>query len=80
MRNSQGDFSLGRLFRARVIAGLGRFKRDKTGSATIEAVLWLPLFFAAFGLMTDAAMVFNGHSRVMRVIQDANRNLWGLHT
>ncbi len=75
MRNSQGDFSLGRLFRARVIAGLGRFKRDKTGSATIEAVLWLPLFFAAFGLMTDAAMVFNGHSRVMRVIHDANRNL-----
>ncbi len=38
-------------------------------------MLWLPLFFAAFGLMTDAAMVFNGHSRVMRVIQDANRNL-----
>jgi len=54
---------------------LRRFRSDTQGSATIEVVLWLPLFFAAFGLMTDAAMVFNGHSRVMRVIQDANRNL-----
>jgi Flp pilus assembly protein TadG len=45
------------------------------GSATVETVLWLPLFFAAFGLMTDAAMVFNGHSRVTRILQDANRNL-----
>jgi hypothetical protein len=25
--------------------------------------------------MTDAAMVFNGHSRVTRILQDANRNL-----
>ncbi len=52
-----------------------RFTAETRGSATIEAVLWLPLFFALFGLMTDAAMVFNGHSRVMRVVQDANRNL-----
>ncbi len=52
-----------------------RFQKDTRGSATVEAVLWLPLFFAAFGLMTDAAMVFNGHSRVLRVVQDANRNL-----
>ena len=51
------------------------FFRRQDGSATVESVLWLPLFFAAFGLMTDAAMVFNGHSRVMRIIQDANRNL-----
>ena len=25
--------------------------------------------------MVDVAMVFNGHSRVMRIVQDANRNL-----
>ena len=49
--------------------------RREDGSATVETVLWLPLFFAAFGLMTDAAMVFNGHSRVTRILQDANRNL-----
>ena len=52
-----------------------RFGKDQTGTASVESVLWLPLFFAAFGLMTDAAMIFNGHSRVTRVVQDANRNL-----
>lgn len=51
------------------------FGRDSEGSATIESVLWLPLFLAAFALMTDVAMIFNGHSRVLRVVQDANRNL-----
>ena len=25
--------------------------------------------------MVDASMIFNGHSRVMRVVQDGNRNL-----
>lgn len=51
------------------------FARKQDGTATVETVLWLPLFFLAFGLMTDAAMIFNGHSRVTRVVQDANRNL-----
>lgn len=55
--------------------GLRRFIKNDNGTATVEAVLWLPLFFALFGLMTDAAMVFNGHSRVLRIVQDANRNL-----
>ena len=53
---------------------VAKFARDSKGSATVETVLWLPLFFLAFGLMTDVAMIFNGHSQVMRVVQDANRN------
>ncbi|NKW71555.1 hypothetical protein HGD85_00895 [Rhodobacteraceae bacterium R_SAG10] len=52
-----------------------RFAGETHGTATIEAVLMLPLFFAFFALMVDVAMVFNGHSRVMRIVQDANRNL-----
>lgn len=55
--------------------GLRRFYKKDDGTATVEAVLWLPIFFALFGLMTDAAMIFNGHSRVLRIVQDANRNL-----
>ncbi|MBV1902844.1 MAG: pilus assembly protein [Marinosulfonomonas sp.] len=51
------------------------FSKENQGSATIESVLWLPMFLAAFALMTDVAMIFNGHSRVLRVVQDANRNL-----
>ena len=52
-----------------------RFLKDDKGSSTIEAVLWLPIFFALFGLMADTAMIFNGYSRVLRVIQDGNRNM-----
>ena len=58
-----------------VLLRVTKFRSETKGSATVEAVLWLPLFFAVFGLMTNVAMIFNGHSRVMRVVQDANRNL-----
>ncbi|MBV1869085.1 MAG: pilus assembly protein [Marinosulfonomonas sp.] len=51
------------------------FSKENDGSATVESVLWIPMFMAAFALMTDVSMIFNGHSRVLRVVQDANRNL-----
>ena len=52
-----------------------RFLRRQDGTATVEAVLWFPIFIAVFGLMVDAAMIFHGQSKVLRVVQDANRNL-----
>jgi len=52
-----------------------RFLRREEGTATVEAVLWFPIFIAVFGLMVDAAMIFHGQSKVLRVVQDANRNL-----
>lgn len=52
----------------------GRFRRDESGTATVEAVLWLPIFLILFGLMIDVGMIFNGQSKVLRVVQDANRN------
>ncbi len=45
------------------------------GAATVEAVIWLPAFFAVFALITDASTIFGRESQVLRVIQDANRNL-----
>lgn len=51
------------------------FLRREDGTATVEAVLWFPIFIAVFGLMVDAAMIFHGQSKVLRVVQDANRNL-----
>lgn len=54
---------------------LRQFFKDTQGTASIESVLWLPVFFAFFSLMVDASMIFNGHSRIMRVVQDGNRNL-----
>lgn len=52
---------------------LSRFVRRDDGVATIETVLWFPFLIALFGLMFDATMVFNTQARIMRVIQDGNR-------
>ena len=49
------------------------FLREEDGAATIEAVLWLPVFFFIVGLGTDVTMIFHAHSRVLRVVQDVNR-------
>lgn len=51
-----------------------KFLRREDGTATVEAVLWFPIFIAVFGLMVDAAMIFHGQAKVLRVIQDGNRN------
>ena len=48
---------------------------DTHGAATIEAVIWLPVFFFIFALIADTSMIFGSESQVLRVIQDANRNL-----
>ncbi len=50
-----------------------RFLRRDDGATTIEAVLWFPFLMAVFGLMLDVAMIFHGQAKVLRVVQDANR-------
>lgn len=50
-----------------------RFWRRDDGTATVETVLWFPLFIAVFGLMLDVAMIFHGQAKVLRVVQDGNR-------
>lgn len=50
------------------------FKHCENGTATAEAVLWLPLFLGAFMLIVDVSMIFNGQTSALRVVQDANRN------
>lgn len=52
-----------------------RFLRKEDGAATIEAVLWLPFFIMLFGLLADVSMVFYNQSRLLRIVQDANRNM-----
>ncbi len=53
----------------------GKFGRCQSGTATVESVLWFPIFIVVFGLMVDASMIFNGQAKVLRVVQDANRNM-----
>jgi Flp pilus assembly protein TadG len=61
-----------RKFMSTPVAG---FRRKEDGTATVEAVLWFPIFIAVFGLMVDSAMIFHGQSKALRVVQDANRKL-----
>jgi len=54
-------------------AAKGYLLRDERGSATIETVLWLPIFILFFALIVDASMVFNAQANLTRIVQDANR-------
>ena len=58
----------------RLVRGCKKFLRRDNGAATIEVILWLPFFLALFSLMVDISMIFNNQSRIMRIIQDGNRN------
>jgi Flp pilus assembly protein TadG len=58
-----------------VLRPLNRFRSNEDGAATIEAVLWLPFFFMLFGALADVSMVFFNQSRLLRIVQDANRTM-----
>lgn len=51
----------------------GEFSRDESGSATIEAVMWLPVVMAAVIFMADAAMILMNKARIMRLLHEGNR-------
>lgn len=57
------------------LSRLARFGRDDRGNATIESLMWMPIFLAAFVLVVDVSMIFNGQTMVLRTVQDANRNM-----
>jgi Flp pilus assembly protein TadG len=59
----------------RFVGYFKRFRRDERGSATIEAVLWLPLFVIFFVMIADVSLVFFRQTEVLRVVQDGNRAL-----
>jgi Flp pilus assembly protein TadG len=55
---------------------LSFFRRNQAGgAATVEAVLWLPAFAILLALIADAASVYGGQARALRVVQDANRSM-----
>lgn len=49
------------------------FVREEWGSVTFEAVLWVPMFAFLLWLLTETAMIFGGETRILHVVQDANR-------
>ena len=50
-----------------------RFKKDETGSVTIEFVLWLPLLMGLFLIATDATVAFMRQSQMWQVSRDTAR-------
>jgi Flp pilus assembly protein TadG len=52
---------------------LKRFKEDERGTATIESLLWMPIFFYLFILITDVSFIFYGKAQALRIVQDGNR-------
>ncbi len=53
--------------------GWARFWRCESGSQTIEAVIWVPIFAFLLAFTMNVALVFFNESQVLRVVQDANR-------
>jgi len=51
-----------------------RFSRDEGGSATVEAVIWIPFFFFILMLITDASLAFFARAQAFRAIEDGNRS------
>ncbi|WP_281857916.1 TadE/TadG family type IV pilus assembly protein [Litoreibacter halocynthiae] len=45
------------------------------GTATIEALLWIPIYGLLLTFIADVSMVFHNQAQVMRIIQDGNRQL-----
>jgi Flp pilus assembly protein TadG len=56
-------------------ASRSRFFRKEDGSATLESVLWLPVFIAFLTLAADASFIFFGQNQAYRIVQNANRSL-----
>ena len=52
-----------------------RFTQDERGSATIESLLWFPLFVYLLLLITDVSFIFYGKAQALRIVQDGNRAL-----
>lgn len=49
------------------------FRKENQGTATVDAVLWMPVFIVMFAFLADTALVFGGQAQVLRIVQDANR-------
>jgi Flp pilus assembly protein TadG len=52
---------------------LRRFLHEDSGSFSVEAVIWMPIFAIILAVVMNISMVFFGKSQILRVVQDANR-------
>ncbi len=55
------------------MASLDRFIRDQTGTATIEFVLWVPVYVILLVAVTDASILYLTHSEMWSTARDSAR-------
>jgi len=51
-----------------------RIFRCESGSISVEAVLWMPVYIFFIALIVDTSMMLHSRSTALRIIQDANRH------
>lgn len=49
------------------------FIKSDDGGATIETVIWLPIFGLLLGLIMNVSILFFNESQILRFVQDGNR-------
>ena len=54
---------------------MSRFLRDEGGSATIEFVLWVPVFVVLLVATTDATILYLSHTEMWNVSRDIARRI-----
>ncbi|MGR3322584.1 MAG: TadE/TadG family type IV pilus assembly protein [Pseudooceanicola sp.] len=54
---------------------LKAFSRESSGSATIETVIWIPIFVWVLALIVNVSMIVFDKNQAYRIIQNANRIL-----
>jgi len=55
--------------------GVTKFLRDEHGSATIEFVLWVPVFVVILVAATDATILYLHHTEMWNVSRDVARRV-----
>lgn len=54
---------------------LNRFFRNEDGSATIETVIWIPIFIWVMAMIINVSMIVFEKNQAYRIVQNANRIL-----
>ncbi len=54
---------------------LHRFIRDQTGTATIEFVLWVPVYVITLVAVTDASILYLTHTEMWNAARDSARRI-----
>lgn len=59
--------------KSRFFKRLRGFRKDTSGTASIESLIWIPIFVFILVLIADASFIFHGRTQALRILQDSNR-------